>query len=60
MAAGATLAVSSDCHRAELLERQMTLGVLLARRGWVEPRHVINTRPLEEVRATVAWKRNGR
>jgi len=60
VAAGATLAVSSDCHRAELLERQMGLGVLLARRGWVEPRHVVNTQPVEEVRARIARKRAGR
>ena len=45
VAAGAMLAVNSDCHRAELLERQMRLGVQLARRGWVEPRHVVNTQP---------------
>jgi DNA polymerase (family 10) len=60
VAAGAMLAVSSDCHRAELLERQMGLGVLLARRGWVEPRHVVNTQPVEEVRARIARKRAGR
>jgi len=59
VAAGATLAVSSDCHRAEMLDRQMTLGVLLARRGWVEPQHVVNTRPLEDLRAQLARKRNG-
>jgi len=59
VAAGATLAVSSDCHRAELLERQMGLGVLLARRGWVEPRHVVNTQPVEDVRARIARKRAG-
>jgi DNA polymerase (family X) len=58
--AGAMLAVSSDCHRAAVLERQMRLGVLLARRGWVEPRHVVNTQPVEEVRARIARKRAGR
>src|SRR5262249_32674193 len=46
IAVGADLAVDSDCHRAELLDRQMQLGILTARRGWVEPRHVVNTRPL--------------
>ena len=29
-----------------MLGRQMHLGILTARRGWVEPRHVLNTRPL--------------
>ena len=24
---------------------------MTARRGWVEPRHVLNTRPLDDVRA---------
>ena len=57
VAAGATLVINSDCHRAELLDRQMAFGVTLARRGWVEPRHVVNTRPLEAVREAVAAKR---
>ena len=51
------VAVDSDCHRAEMLERQMELGVTTARRGWVEPRHVLNTRPLAEIRAFIAAKR---
>jgi len=57
IAAGALVAISSDCHRTEMLERQMQLGILTARRGWVEARHVVNTRPLEEVRAVIAAKR---
>jgi DNA polymerase (family 10) len=57
IAAGATLAVDSDCHRADLLQRQMHLGIVTARRGWVEPRHVLNTRPLGEVRALIQSKR---
>jgi DNA polymerase (family 10) len=57
--AGVMMAVNSDSHRAELLEIQMELGVTTARRGWVERRHVVNTRPLEEIRAVVAAKRRG-
>lgn len=57
VAAGATLAVDSDCHRADLLDRQMRLGIMTARRGWVEPRHVLNTRPIGEVRDLIASKR---
>jgi DNA polymerase (family 10) len=57
IAAGATLVINSDCHRAELLDRQMGFGVTMARRGWVEPRHVVNTRPLEAVRDAIAAKR---
>jgi DNA polymerase (family X) len=60
VAAGAMLAVSSDCHRSDLLDRQMGLGVLLARRGWVERRHVVNTQPVSEVLATIARKRASR
>jgi len=59
-AAGATLAIDSDCHKVEALGRQMRLGVGTARRGWVESRHVLNTRSLSEVRAFIAAKRNGR
>ncbi len=54
---GATITIDSDCHRAEMLERQMDLGLMTARRGWVEPRHVLNTRPIAEVRAVLARKR---
>ena len=57
MEAGALLAVDSDCHRAERLGRQMRNGVTMARRGWVEPGHVINTRSLAAVRRVVADKR---
>jgi DNA polymerase (family X) len=55
--AGVTLTIDSDCHRARSLERQIRLGVGTARRGCVEARHVLNTRPLSEVRAFVARKR---
>ena len=55
--AGVTLTIDSDCHRARSLERQMQLGIGTARRGWVGPRHVLNARPLSEVRAFIAAKR---
>jgi DNA polymerase (family 10) len=55
--AGATVCIDSDCHRADMLDRQMQLGLLMARRGWVEPRHVLNTRPIEEVRQVIGAKR---
>jgi DNA polymerase (family 10) len=58
--AGATLAVNSDCHRAELLGLHMRLGVTMARRGWIQARHVLNTRSLDEVREFIAAKRTGR
>ena len=59
IAAGVTVSIDSDCHRAEALDRQMELGVMTARRGWAEPRHVLNTRPIADVRAFISAKRNG-
>ena len=57
VAAGVDVAIDSDCHRAEMLGRQMALGITTARRGWVEPKHVLNTRPIDEVRALIRRKR---
>jgi DNA polymerase (family 10) len=57
VAAGVTVSIDSDSHRAEHLDRQMNFGVMTARRGWVEPRHVLNTRPIDAVRAVIAAKR---
>jgi DNA polymerase (family 10) len=57
VAAGVTLVVDSDCHRAEALARQMRWGVGTARRGWTEPQHVLNTRSVDDVRAFVTRKR---
>lgn len=58
-AAGVTLVIDSDCHRVESLGRQMQFGVATARRGWVEPRHVLNTRTAADVRRFIADKRSG-
>jgi DNA polymerase (family X) len=60
VAAGVTVTIDSDCHRAGALERQMFLGIGTARRGWVEARHVLNTRPLAAVREFVKAKRRGK
>jgi hypothetical protein len=38
----------------------MRFGVGTARRGWVEPRHVLNTRSIGEVRQFIEAKRSGR
>jgi DNA polymerase (family 10) len=57
--AGVTLSVDSDAHRTEMLERHMTLGLLTARRGWVQRDDVLNTRSLNEVRQFLAVKRQG-
>jgi len=57
VAAGAMLSVDSDSHRAEALGRQMEFGLMTARRGWVEARHVLNTRPLADIQAFIRGKR---
>ena len=57
--AGVTVVIDSDAHRTEGLARQMAFGVGTARRGGVEPRHVLNTRPLDDIRQFVAAKRSG-
>ena len=57
IASGATIVIDSDCHRADALDRQMDLGVMTARRGWVQASDVLNTRPLDAVRAFFARKR---
>jgi DNA polymerase (family 10) len=59
IAAGATLSIDSDAHGAALLGRQMRLGLLTARRGWVEPRHVLNARPIADVLTWIRTKRAG-
>jgi DNA polymerase (family 10) len=56
-AAGVTLVIDSDCHRSDGLGRQMRFGVGTARRGWIRPEQVLNTRGVDEVRAFVAAKR---
>ena len=60
IAAGVEVSIDGDCHRAEWLGRQMQFGVATARRGWVEAARVVNTRPLEALRARLHRKRRGR
>jgi DNA polymerase (family 10) len=59
-AAGVTIAIDSDCHRAEALARQMRFGVGTARRGWIQPNQVLNARGVYAVRDFVARKRGVR
>ena len=56
-AAGVTLTVDSDSHFAEALGRQMSFGVGTARRGWVGPELVLNTRDIGAVRDFITQKR---
>jgi DNA polymerase (family 10) len=56
-AAGVTIVINSDCHRADALGRQMRFGLGTARRGWIEPDCVLNARGVDAVRDFVARKR---
>jgi DNA polymerase (family 10) len=48
-----TLAIDTDTHDLSELDH-MELGIAIARRAWVEPRQVLNTRPLADL---LAWTR---
>ncbi|HVX38599.1 MAG TPA: DNA polymerase/3'-5' exonuclease PolX [Gemmatimonadaceae bacterium] len=50
---GATFVIDTDAHSTEEL-RFMRWGVDQARRGWIERRRVLNTRPLDQVIAFLA------
>jgi DNA polymerase (family 10) len=52
---GCTLSIDSDAHKVAEFEH-LGWGVSQARRAWVEPRHVINTRSRDELLAWVAAK----
>ena len=45
---GVKLVISTDAHSSEQLDH-MRFGVGMARRGWCEPEHILNTRPLAEL-----------
>ncbi|MFL5884693.1 MAG: DNA polymerase/3'-5' exonuclease PolX [Thermoleophilaceae bacterium] len=48
--AGATIVIDSDAHGRET-QRNMKYGVATARRAWLEPKHVANTRTWDELDA---------
>lgn len=53
---GILVAISTDAHRTEQLDN-MQFGVTQARRGWLEPGDVANTRSLTELRKVLHRKR---
>jgi DNA polymerase (family 10) len=53
---GVKLAIGTDAHSVAHLGF-MRFGVGVARRAWCEPRHILNTLPLEEVLAILNKKR---
>ncbi|MBN1487305.1 MAG: DNA polymerase/3'-5' exonuclease PolX [Anaerolineae bacterium] len=54
VATGVKLAISSDAHDTEGLS-VLPFGVAMARRGWAEASHILNTRPVAEI---IAWCRS--
>jgi DNA polymerase (family 10) len=46
--AGVKLSLGTDAHSTESLN-YMPLGVYTARRGWAEPKDIVNTWPLEKL-----------
>ena len=50
---GAPLVINTDAHRTEALGN-LEYGARLARRAWIEPRHVVNALPAD---AFLAWLR---
>lgn len=47
---GVRLVISTDAHSARGFAR-LRWGAIVARRAWLEPRHVLNTRPFEAFKA---------
>ena len=55
--AAPALVISSDAHSQRGF-RVLRWGVLVARRAWLEPAHVLNTRPFDQFKASL--RRNAR
>ncbi|MDP2727711.1 MAG: DNA polymerase/3'-5' exonuclease PolX, partial [Dehalococcoidia bacterium] len=53
---GVILVINTDAHSINQLD-VMRFGVAMARRGWCEARHILNTRPLSEVLAFLRERR---
>ena len=53
------LALGSGAQRIRGMQ-SIALGVTTARRGWAEPRHLLNTRPLPRGSAISERKRTGK
>ncbi len=53
---GVALCINSDAHSTGGLD-VMQYGVATARRGWAEPRHILNTLPLEPLLELLARKK---
>ncbi len=49
---GCRFVISTDAHHPKHLSN-LRFGVQMARRGWLEPAEIVNTLPLEDLRATL-------
>lgn len=49
---GVPLVISTDSHSSGYLDK-LRFGVAVARRGWCEPKHIVNTMPLKEFMAFI-------
>ncbi len=56
---GVRLVISSDAHSGRALAN-LRWGVMVARRAWLTPDHVLNTRSFEEFRASLKRNRSRR
>jgi len=54
--AGVMLAISTDAHRPDMLET-IVFGVAMARRGWAEKTHILNTLGLHALMKRLAMKK---
>jgi DNA polymerase (family 10) len=54
--AGVMLVINSDAHAPEHL-RYLPLGEAIARRGWAEKKHILNTKSLKDLLAYLDKKR---
>jgi len=50
--AGCKLVINTDAHSKENL-KFMRLGIAVARRGWAERKHIVNTLPLNKFLRTL-------
>jgi DNA polymerase (family 10) len=57
---GATLVVSTDAHSVNELDNNLQWGIRMARRAWLEPSAILNTRPLDQLRAELRRNRKDR
>ena len=49
---GVPIVISSDAHSRTAFDR-LRWGVIVARRAWLEPNDVLNTRPFDEFKASL-------